>query len=61
MEAGEVSTCKEYKKYITLLVDEMHIKEDLVYNKATGIYKTNSKLYICAEVAETLGGGGLEV
>jgi len=41
MEAGQVSSCEEAKKYLVLLIDEMHIKEDLVYNKATGIEQYN--------------------
>ena len=36
MEAADITSCTEFQKYITIL-DEMHIKEDLVYNKSTGI------------------------
>ena len=36
MEAAKIDTCKEYEKFIVLLMDEMHIKEDLVYDKHSG-------------------------
>ena len=37
MEAAEIATCPEFKKYVFLLLDEMHVKEDLVYDKHTGM------------------------
>jgi len=37
MEAADIaSSSTEFQKYVSILVDEMHIKEDLVYNKSTG-------------------------
>ena len=36
MEAARVSSCPEREKYILVIMDEMHIKEDLVYDKNTG-------------------------
>ena len=36
MEAAEIATCSEFEKYVAILIDEMHIKQDLVYNKSTG-------------------------
>ena len=38
MEAAEIATCPEFKKYVFLLLDEMHVKEDLVYDKHTGSF-----------------------
>lgn len=38
MEAAEIATCPEFKKYVFLLLDEMHVKEDLVYDKHTGMF-----------------------
>ena len=35
--AARVSTSKEWEKLVTLLLDEMYIKEDLVYEKHEGI------------------------
>ena len=35
-EAAKVHTCQDFKKYIVLVMDEMHIKEDLVYDKHSG-------------------------
>ena len=36
MEAAKISSCEEYEKCVILLLDEMHIREDLVYDKNTG-------------------------
>lgn len=32
IEAAKVQTCEEFQKYVVLVMDEMHIKEDLVYD-----------------------------
>lgn len=37
MEVANISTCPERERLMVLLMDEMHIKEDLVYDKHTGI------------------------
>ena len=34
--AAKLDQCEEREKYVILLLDEMHIKEDLVYDKHTG-------------------------
>ena len=42
MEVANTSTCPERDMCVVLLMDEMHIKEDIVYDKHTGtvyIYK----------------------
>lgn len=36
-EAAAVETCLERDKYIAVLMDEMHIREDLVYDKHSGM------------------------
>ena len=36
MEAAEVSTCPEHNRCVILLLDEMHVREDLVYDKHKG-------------------------
>ena len=36
MEAAEVRTCPERNKCVLLLLDEMHVREDLVYDKHEG-------------------------
>ena len=36
MEAAEVNTCAERNKCVILLLDEMHVREDLVYDKHEG-------------------------
>ena len=35
-EAASIQTCPEREKYVVLVLDEMHIKEELVYDKQTG-------------------------
>ena len=37
MEAGRISDCPEREKYVAIIMDEMTIREDLVYNKHTGM------------------------
>ena len=36
MKAAEIATCPERNKCILLLLDEMHVREDLVYDKHSG-------------------------
>ena len=36
MDAARVTTCPEREKYVVLLFDEMHIRDDLVYDKHSG-------------------------
>ena len=36
VHAAKVGSCPECEKYVILLIDEMHIREDLVYDKQTG-------------------------
>ena len=36
IEVSEVATCPSWKKSVVILMDEMHIREDLVYNKFSG-------------------------
>ena len=36
MKAAKVESCPEQKKCVILLLDEMHIREDLVFDKLTG-------------------------
>ena len=36
MEAAKVNSCEEYEKCTLLLLDEMHIRDDLVYDKHDG-------------------------
>ena len=37
MESVRITKCEEREKYVAILMDEMHIKEDLVFDKHTGI------------------------
>ena len=36
MKSADITSCPEWHKLVILLLDEMYIKEDLVYNKHTG-------------------------
>lgn len=38
MDTAKIGVCPEREKYIVVLMDEMHIKESLVFNKHTGMY-----------------------
>ena len=44
MEAANVVSCPERDKYIIIILDEMHIRENLVYDKHTGIVHSNMHL-----------------
>lgn len=46
IDAAQIQTCGERRKCVTLLMDEMYIKQDLVYDKTSGMYRnTNIILY----------------
>ena len=34
--AAKIDSCEEYQKCVVMLIDEMYVKEDLVYDKHTG-------------------------
>ena len=36
-EAARIDSCPEREKHILLIMDEMHIREDIVYDRNTGI------------------------
>ena len=36
MQAAGIPSCREWEKFVVLLLDEMYIREDLVYEKQTG-------------------------
>ena len=36
MQAAGIPSCQEWEKFVVLLLDEMYIREDLVYEKQTG-------------------------
>ena len=36
MNAAKLSSCEEYQKYVGILIDEMHIREELIYSKHKG-------------------------
>ena len=38
IDAAQIGSCDERKKCVVLLMDEVHIKEDLVYDKLTGMF-----------------------
>lgn len=40
MDAANINSCPEREKQVILLLDEMHIKENLVYDKHTGTLRT---------------------
>lgn len=38
MDAANILDCPERERYIVLIMDEMHIREDIIYDKHTGNY-----------------------
>ena len=36
MDTARITTCPKREKYVVLLLDEMHIRDDLVYDKHSG-------------------------
>ena len=44
MSLAKLDTCQEREKYICILIDEMHIKADLVYDKHTGMQVDKSEV-----------------
>ena len=45
MEAAKIYTCPEREKYVIMIMDEMHIREDVVYDKQTGMYAHTLYMY----------------
>ncbi len=46
MNAADVSNLKEYQKCVAVIMDEMHIREGLVYNKHSGaLFWSSSRFY----------------
>ena len=37
MNVANITSCPDHQKYVIILMDEMHIKEYLVYDKHTGM------------------------
>ena len=36
MKAAKLSSCEEYQKYVGILIDEMHIREEMIHSKHKG-------------------------
>ena len=34
--AAKITSCEDFQKYVVMLMDEMYVKEELVYDKHTG-------------------------
>ena len=43
MDLAKIDSCPERDKYVVIIMDEMHVRENIVYDKHTGIY-----LCVCA-------------
>ena len=49
-------SCQEYEKMVVLLMDEMYVKEDIVYNKHTGqLISSFLKFSLAAFIGQLLG------
>ena len=63
MDQTDILNCEEKDKYVILLMDEMHIKEDVVYDKHTGIQQTkllHFKILITGAIAGFVNLGDIE-
>ncbi len=38
MDLAKIDSCRTLDKYVIVIMDEMHVKEDIVYDKHTGMY-----------------------
>ena len=38
MDTADILNCTEREKYVIIIFDEMHVRENLVYNKHTGTF-----------------------
>ncbi len=38
MELARIDSCPERDKYVVIIMDEMQVREDIVYDKHTGMY-----------------------
>ena len=36
MQAARITTCQTWEKYVAILIDELYIRQDLVFEKCTG-------------------------
>ena len=41
MDLAKIDSCRTLDKYVIVIMDEMHVKEDIVYDKHTGMYCIN--------------------
>ena len=46
-EFAQMHCCSEREKCVLLITDEMHIKEDIIYNKLTGILLVQFVSFMC--------------
>ena len=37
MQTADINKCPEWQKHAVIVLDEMHINQDLVYSKHTGV------------------------
>lgn len=37
MDMANINSCPERDKYVIIIMDEMHIREDIVYDKQSGV------------------------
>ncbi len=38
MDLANIESCPERDRYVVIIMDEMHIKEEIVYDKHTGTF-----------------------
>ena len=55
IEAAKLTTCSEYEKCVVVLMDEMHIRVSLVYDKVSGTLYNSKALCITIHVGALVG------
>jgi hypothetical protein len=57
MDAACIMTCPERERYVALILDEMHIRENIVYDKHTGKYYDHGRyiVYLLPLIGSILG------
>ena len=54
MTVANIASCPEYERYVVVLMDEMHIKSDLVYDKHSGTnlhYSITIPMHVCTGIS----------
>ena len=54
LQAAKLDTCPDREKHVIILMDEMHLREDLVYDRHSGLCVAAGVTTICSSSLPTL-------